>query len=209
MENLKEIIKEERKRMHLSQEELGDKIGVSQKAISKYEVGKATPPPDVLKKMADVFGVSLDYLFGRTEEVKIEHKDDHFIFYFPVEGPPLADVAQRRGITIEILSEKTRIDVDCLKNCYEKYTPTYTELSAIATALNTSTDFLLGRTEEIDPPNTEEQALLRYFRGLSELDQHLLLGKAAGMMKNKNAERSGRSSCENGKIIPFVWYRRV
>ena len=87
---------------------------------------------------------------------------------------------------MEDLSLKTGISVTDLQNCYEEYTPTYKELSAIATALNTSTDFLLGRTDEIDPPNTEEQALIRYFRGLSEIDQHLLLGKAAELIKNAN-----------------------
>jgi len=188
MEKLRDIIKKERKRAGLSQGELGDKIGVSQKAISKYELGTATPPPDTLEKLANLFGVSLDYLFGRKEDVYVGHEENKFVFYFPVEGPPLTEVIESRGATMEDLSSKTGIPVDTLRNCYEKYTPTYTELSVIATALNTSTDFLLGRTDEIDPPNAEEQALIRYFRGLSEIDQHVLLGKAAELLKSKNAE---------------------
>lgn len=187
MNKMKDIIKEERDRLHLSQGQLGEKLGVSQKAISKYEVGNATPPPDVIELMADVFGVSTDYLFGRTETRDfVGHSEGNFYFYFPKEAPPLAEVATRRGLSLEELSKKTGLSLETLQNCYDKYVPAYKELIVLATALATSVDYLLGRTDEIDPPNKEELALIRYYRGLSEIDQHLLLGKAAELIKNAN-----------------------
>ena len=46
----------------LSQSELAKKLGVSNKAISKWENGKAKPQVDMLKKLAIVFGVSVESL---------------------------------------------------------------------------------------------------------------------------------------------------
>lgn len=60
-------IKELRKQKGLSQEELGNIINVQKSAISKYELGRAVPSSDVLIKLADFFGVTVDYLLGRGE----------------------------------------------------------------------------------------------------------------------------------------------
>ena len=61
-------IKELRKQHELTQEELGSIINVQKAAISKYELERATPSTDILKKLADYFNVSVDYLLGRTDE---------------------------------------------------------------------------------------------------------------------------------------------
>lgn len=51
----------------LSQIELGDKIGVSNRMISQYESGYSTPGVDTLVKIADVLEVTVDYLLGREK----------------------------------------------------------------------------------------------------------------------------------------------
>lgn len=60
-------IYELRKRAGLSQSELALKLGVSNKAVSKWEVGKAKPAVDKLRKLAVIFGVSVDDLLKRIE----------------------------------------------------------------------------------------------------------------------------------------------
>ena len=45
-------IREARRNAHLSQDELGKYIGVSDKSISAYEQGRSTPPIEKLKKIA-------------------------------------------------------------------------------------------------------------------------------------------------------------
>lgn len=52
----------------LSQSELAKKLGVSDKAISKWENGKAKPQVDMLKKLAITFGVSVESLLGTLVE---------------------------------------------------------------------------------------------------------------------------------------------
>ncbi len=59
-------IAEERKRLNLSQLELANKLGVSQKSISKYERGDRRPTYETLMAMAKLFGVSVDYLLGNS-----------------------------------------------------------------------------------------------------------------------------------------------
>ena len=51
-----------RKLNGLSQEELADKINVSWQTLSKYETGESLPDVEKCKRLADVFGVSLDDL---------------------------------------------------------------------------------------------------------------------------------------------------
>lgn len=54
-----------RKQRGLSQEQLGDMIGVSRQAVSKWESGSSTPELDKLLALSDYFGISLDHLVGR------------------------------------------------------------------------------------------------------------------------------------------------
>lgn len=55
----------ERRKLGLSQESLGEKIGVHQVRIAKWENGKTEPSFENLIKLAEVFGTSVDYLLGR------------------------------------------------------------------------------------------------------------------------------------------------
>ena len=51
-----------------SQQVVADFVGVHQTAIGQYERGDCIPGPDVLRRLADYYDVSLDYLLGRTDE---------------------------------------------------------------------------------------------------------------------------------------------
>lgn len=54
-----------RKKRGMSQEELADKIGVSQKSVSKYEKQDVRPSWEAMLNIANLFNVSIDYLLGR------------------------------------------------------------------------------------------------------------------------------------------------
>ncbi len=60
-----------RKKKNMTQTELGDKLGISKAAVSKYELGVATPPLDILRTLTAVLNVSLDYLCGTEQREKI------------------------------------------------------------------------------------------------------------------------------------------
>lgn len=49
-----------------TQAKLAKKVGVSQQAVGNWETKKNSPDPEVLLKLAELFGVSLDYLLGNS-----------------------------------------------------------------------------------------------------------------------------------------------
>lgn len=59
-------LKELRTAHNLSQKQLADVLGTTARAISFYENGLREPNIAALIALADYFGVSVDYLLGRT-----------------------------------------------------------------------------------------------------------------------------------------------
>lgn len=68
MADLGEKIKKLRFERNWSQDQLAEKVGVGRQYISRYENGKISPNAENLQKIAEVFGVSVDYLL--SNEVK-------------------------------------------------------------------------------------------------------------------------------------------
>lgn len=68
------IITDLRKEKDWSQAELAGKTGISQVMVGKYERGDAMPSIEVAKKIADAFGVSLDYLVGEGQNASFDKK---------------------------------------------------------------------------------------------------------------------------------------
>ena len=61
-------IKELREDHDMRQIDLALATGIDQRTISNYETGKSNPDSYALIKIADFFGISIDYLVGRTEK---------------------------------------------------------------------------------------------------------------------------------------------
>ena len=60
-------LKELRTSAGLSQANVGDKLGVAQQTVGKWESGRTTPDPTTIVKLASLFGVTTDYLLGCTD----------------------------------------------------------------------------------------------------------------------------------------------
>ena len=74
MKNIAKIIADLRKEKGWSQTELATESGVSREIIGKYERGEAVPSIEFAKRIADAFGVSLDYLAGEGTLSKLDKK---------------------------------------------------------------------------------------------------------------------------------------
>lgn len=61
-------LRELREESGMTQEELGKLLSVTKQAVYSYEKGENEPNIDALVKLGDIFGVSLDYLLGRTKQ---------------------------------------------------------------------------------------------------------------------------------------------
>lgn len=65
MEILSARLKEERLKANLTQKEVAEKLGITREAYTMYETNKTTPSIETLKKIADIYRTSVDYLIGR------------------------------------------------------------------------------------------------------------------------------------------------
>ena len=94
MEDLREIIAKNiadlRREQNLTQAELAARLNYSDKAVSKWERGESMPDITVLKEIADLFSVKVDYLL--TED----HTD--------AEAFELTPLKKRRRLSITLLS---------------------------------------------------------------------------------------------------------
>ena len=66
--NMSAIIRSLRMERGWTQEELGERVGVSAQAVSKWETGQSLPDISQVPLLAKAFGVTTDLLFGLGEE---------------------------------------------------------------------------------------------------------------------------------------------
>ena len=67
MQRLKEL----RTKRHISQVKLAMDLSMNQNSISRYENGEREADYKTLMAFADYFGVSVDYLLGRTDNPNV------------------------------------------------------------------------------------------------------------------------------------------
>lgn len=96
-----ERIKYHRERLSLTQEELGQKIGVTGVTIMRYEKGQREPSFNQIEALSEFFDVSPSYLVGWEE------------------GSRLSQVREQAGLSQEELASKANISVNDLKRFEE------------------------------------------------------------------------------------------
>lgn len=85
-----------RKEKQITQEKLAERFFITKSAVSKYETGINTPENKLLQDMADFFGVSVDYLLGRTDDINFKAQ------YNPRDkAKEILEVIQKAGVNLE------------------------------------------------------------------------------------------------------------
>ncbi len=88
-----------RKAKNITQKEMADFLLTSQQTYSRYEKGTREPDIETLIKLADYFGVTVDYLLGKpqwTEEDKALGVGNHKTTLSPEEWEILETIEQLR-----------------------------------------------------------------------------------------------------------------
>ncbi len=70
MSNFSNNLKALRAQKEMSQQELANSMGISKSALNMYERGERQPNFETLELIADYFNVSLDFLLGKTPDIK-------------------------------------------------------------------------------------------------------------------------------------------
>lgn len=81
-----------RHKSHMSQFQLAKVLNVSTSTLGMYETDKREPSLKVLKRIADYFDVSTDYLLGRIQKSKASiNLDDAIDHVMSFDGQPVTD----------------------------------------------------------------------------------------------------------------------
>ena len=75
MVDFSQRLKQIRRDKHLTQAQVAARIGVTPSMVSSYETDIRLPSYEVLLRIADMFGVSVDFLLGRQERRMLDISD--------------------------------------------------------------------------------------------------------------------------------------
>ncbi len=95
-----------RKEKGMTQLELAELMGVTDKAVSKWERDLSCPDVNTIPKLAEVFGISVDELM-QNRTVQEEKKD-----YAPMVQMILKAVALAMGVGVVVLSVLKQLDAN-------------------------------------------------------------------------------------------------
>lgn len=73
--NIRDKLKKMRNELEMTQQEVADKLEVSQVTYSRYEAGSRVPDRDMTIVLAKFFNCTTDYLLGLTAEPNLVHYD--------------------------------------------------------------------------------------------------------------------------------------
>ena len=111
-----------RKRLGLTQEQLAQRLDVTNQAVSKWETDQCCPDVTVLPKLADIFGISLDELFGRSENssktAALPWENDKKLYIAVFEGHHLLASNERKNRDCTVTYDGPVRDVHCFCNLY-------------------------------------------------------------------------------------------
>ena len=68
MKEVGKRLKALRESIGISQVKMAEAIGSTQSSVNRYENGQSSPSVELLRRYADYFDVSLDYIFARTDK---------------------------------------------------------------------------------------------------------------------------------------------
>ena len=123
-QKLGSFLKQLRKENNMTQEQLGERIGVTNKTISRWETGNYMPPVESLVLLSDLYGISINELLAgeSVEDNKIKEVADENVTivleelekeYQKFENKMLVILGLTTILTIAIL---ILLPLDSLKN---------------------------------------------------------------------------------------------
>lgn len=108
----------------LSQKELGAILGVSNKAVSKWETGTAIPKTETLIKLAEVFEISTEELLNMALPLQNTQAKEEGIILNPINsrnGKTLGEFRAENGLYLKDVAEKIGVDEARLQEIEDSY----------------------------------------------------------------------------------------
>ena len=106
-------IKEQRKKMNLTQKQLGEIINVTKVSICCYEKGTRTPTLETLKVLSETFNVDINYVLG-NDSYQIAESDEKYGSYISKEEMTFIQEIRKNNILHERLIENPKRFVELI-----------------------------------------------------------------------------------------------
>ena len=108
-----------RKKHGLTQEDLAKALGVTNQSVSKWESSQCCPDISLIPKLADIFNISIDELFGKEPKLNADNTeyllcDDDVFRVFVAQGKQILTSEDMND-----LNNDKVIDIRFPKNCNE------------------------------------------------------------------------------------------
>ena len=161
-----ERLKTLRKEQNVTQEALIKAVGLSVTQYQRYEAETSNPTLPQLEKLADFFGVSIDYLVGRTPDNprhdddiirnKLRNKTSRWILRTDFKTR-LKELRKAEGATQTDMAEAINVKLRQYQNLESGVSrPSFETLIALANTFDISLDDLVGRSKEPTGPDSKE-----------------------------------------------------
>lgn len=108
-------LRDARKGMHLTQEELGNLIGVGKSAICCYEKESRNPTVESIVDLIEVLGVTADYLLGTDHIVESDSDDTPKYRTMTNEEITFIETIRKDKIVYEILFQDPKRGADLVR----------------------------------------------------------------------------------------------
>ena len=114
-----------RKEMKMTQDDVAKVLGMSRTSFSKYENGNSAPPLQVLRKIAAIYNVGLEYLiFDENTSIRLndsQSEDEN------TSSVPVSKITELRPVEKQIIGKYRILTDEEKKKFVEKLFPGYDE----------------------------------------------------------------------------------
>lgn len=150
------ILHNYREKKNLSETAFADLLGISSELISQIELGIYSPSLDLLRKISEITGYSVNYLMGaesststKVDSIKLGDQNCDICevesdFHFRSR---LEEQCLKYGITADNALEKLGLAKQDFIDIQYNRMPTLSELLRLSYGFNVSIDYLIGRTD--------------------------------------------------------------
>ncbi len=130
----------------ITQKQLAEKTGTSERGIQNYEAGIRNPAYEALITLSDFFGVTIDYLVGKSDFLDYSASED--MIPFPMMCVRLRQLREAKGLNVV---DVAKLIEDSPRNYagYEEgeVLPRLRTICALADLFDVSLDYLIGRSD--------------------------------------------------------------
>lgn len=189
MAKISDRIKMLRTNAKLTQEQFGEIFGIVKSTVSLYENGKSCPNDQIKLKICEYFDVPLDFLIGISNVAECQAKDfNKGILSDGCCRSAFLDLLEIRKKSIADVMESTGLEKEVIENWFLKEVPSLQQLVLVADCLNTTVDYLLGRTDMYDLPTSEDREVISYYQQLRKMDKHWVVGQMTDIIRKYESE---------------------